>query len=66
MTVKDAVNKLHSLGFPVSLFAKETGKAPSTIQKWANGSNKYLADDVQEIIRQKILEIKEEVMKIEV
>ena len=58
METKEALQAAHNAGTSISFIAKGIGKDPSTISKWLRGTNKYLAIETEEDLKNKIREIK--------
>ena len=59
MDLREALKAVSSAGTPISILARNVGKSPSTVNKWINGSNKYLAQETQEKLIDEVYRIKE-------
>ena len=64
MDTKSILQIFYDLGIPIAKIAKRIGKDPSTIQKWLRGTSGYLKKETEDELRQTLLEIQEEIIKI--
>lgn len=66
METKEALQIAREAGTSISFIAKGIGKDPSTISKWLRGTSKYLSVDTENLLKNKIREIKALWQKIEI
>lgn len=59
MNTRELLIQIRDSGYPMAVLAKKINKAPSTIQKWVNGSSQYLAKETEFLLRQEIKKLKE-------
>lgn len=58
MDLREALKAVSDAGTPISILARNVDKSPSTVNKWINGTNKYLAQETQDKLIEEIHRIK--------
>lgn len=64
MDIKKELQKVVELGTTISFIARKINKDPSTLNKWLHGT-KNVSLEVEEAVRNTLLELKEEWMKLD-
>lgn len=65
MDILTALQQVSDLGYSVAAIAKRIGRDPSTLHKWLKGT-RTPSVEIQEKVREEIIRLKNEWMKIDI